>query len=272
MAKTASAPSLLGDDTATVQQQTRIESQGVPLVREMALVPADSANLVLMFERLARDKDVDPVKLEKLIDLQERILKHNAESAFNTAFSEMQAKLPTIVERSKTDKATYAPLEDIVDAVRPILREFGFSLSFQTEWPDKATVKVIGILTHRDGHARRSEFQAGADQTGSKNAIQALASSVSYGRRYTAKDLLCIVTRGEDDDGEDAGLSNAPDAPEGYEAFAACLEDLAKDGLAELTKAFSKAKPEFRNYLTKHHMKAWLAIKQRAEKVGRGNQ
>ena len=39
------------------------------------------------------------------------------------------------------------------------------------------------------------------DTTGSKNGVQAVASSVSYGKRYTAGLLLNITTTGEDDDG-----------------------------------------------------------------------
>src|SRR5262245_22092844 len=162
--------------------------------------PPKEQSLALVIERLAVNPDVDVVKLEKIIELQERILRYQAEAEFNAAFSRMQPNIPTIIEKAKTDKGTYAPLEDIIEKVRPVLAAHGFSLGFQTEWPDKQTVKVIGILT-RGTHARRSEFQAGADQSGSKNAIQALASSVSYGKRYTTKDLLCIVTRGEDDDG-----------------------------------------------------------------------
>ena len=43
------------------------------------------------------------------------------------------------------------------------------------------------------------------DSTGSKNAVQAVGSSTSYGKRYTAMALLNITTGGEDDDGTAAG-------------------------------------------------------------------
>jgi hypothetical protein len=39
------------------------------------------------------------VKLEKLLDMQERIFSKNAEIAFNGAMAEMQAELPVISER-----------------------------------------------------------------------------------------------------------------------------------------------------------------------------
>jgi hypothetical protein len=125
----------------------------------------------------------------------------------------MQAEIPTIAERGKTDKTTYATLEDIIAAVRPVLHKHGFALSHETDWPDPKTVKVIGILQHKDGHSRRSVFLSAADTTGSKNAIQALGSAMSYGRRYTSMDLLNITTRALDDDG---GATGKPAPPEGY--------------------------------------------------------
>ena len=147
------------------------------------------------------------------------------------------------------------------------LSRHGFSISHQSEWPDKSTVKVIGILTHKGGHARRSEFQAGADQTGSKNAIQALASSVSYGKRYTTKDLLCIVTRKEDDDGERSEKHKQPEAPEGYDAWFAALESVAASGMKDFAPAWNKSKDEYRKYLSQTAPKMLASLKTKAAGV-----
>ena len=43
-------------------------------------------------------------------------------------------------------------------------------------------------------------MQLPVDLTGSKNAVQAAGSSVSYGKRYTVSALLNLTSRGEDDD------------------------------------------------------------------------
>ena len=39
-----------------------------------------------------------------------------------------------------------------------------------------------------------------AEASGNRNAVQAVASSVSYGKRYTASALLNLTSHGEDDD------------------------------------------------------------------------
>jgi hypothetical protein len=236
----------------------------------MTSAPAAAAEAVSLFERLARDPSVDVEKLERLIGMQERILAHAAKSAFNTAFAAMQGDIPTIVEHGKTDKGTYARLEDIIDKVRPVLKRHGFTLSHRTEWPDAKTVKVIGILTHQEGHERTSEFLSSADQTGSKNAIQALGSAVSYGRRYTTKDLLAIVTTDEDDDGGKSEDFKKAEAPAGYDDWLLNMTACADEGWPKLSQAFGKSKPEYRGYATRQDKSKWEALKHKAEQVTKG--
>ncbi len=245
--------------------------------KQVALIPAEDAqpparpadNVVSMFERLASDPNVDVEKLERLIAMQERILHHNARAAFNTAFASMQGEIPAIEEKGRTNNGTYARLEDIVERVRPVLQKHGFTLSHRTEWPDPKTVKVVGILRHQQGHEVTSEFLSGGDNSGNKNAIQALGSAVSYGRRYTTKDLLNIVTRDEDDDGRRSEDHKAPDAPDGFDDWREGLTDVAPEGIARLTQFFNASKDEYKKHLLKHHAREWAALKTSAQKAGR---
>lgn len=247
----------------------------LPLEREE---PQAGEQMNLMIERLAANKDVDVAKLERLIEMQERVLRHNAVSAFNTAFSAMQADIPEIDEKGFIKnkeggiQSRYAKNEDIQKVLRPILQLHGFSLSFRTEWPDKSTVKVVGILTHREGHSRESEFLSGADTSGSKNSIQALGSAISYGHRYTTTDLLNITSRERlDDDGEATSRAGKPDvpAPDGFDAWFAALEVLAEEGLTKLTDGWNKSKPDFRNHLMRVNKSAWNGLKTKAAQVAK---
>lgn len=227
----------------------------------------------LMFERLARDPNVDVEKLERLIGMRERLQDQAAKSAFNAAFSEMQAEIPEITERGEIKnkegkvQSKYAKNEDIQKVLRPILQQFGFSLSFRTEWPGPKTVKVVGILTHRDGHSRESEFLSDADQSGSKNSVQALGSAISYGRRYTTLDLLNITSRGADDDGQAVSKLSQPEAPDGYDDWLTDMGATADEGLAKLHAAWNKSKREYREYTSKHNAARWAALKTKAGKV-----
>jgi hypothetical protein len=241
-------------------------------VKDVALVPArpEAEGLALVIERLSANPNVDVDKLERIILLQERINQHEAKAAFDAAFSRMQADLPVIAERGKTDKAKYATLEDIVEAVRPVLAVHQFALSHRTEWPDPAHVKIVGILAHAQGHEKTSEFLTVADTSGSKNAIQALGSALSYGRRYTTLDLLNIVSRHQDDDGATSQpKATTPEPPKGYEDWCDNMIAVADEGFARLADAF-KASPEaFRVYTDTHRValkEGWKAKAKAADK------
>lgn len=234
-------------DQPTLPPVTDEMQRAADNVGNVALVIPESRGAT-MFERLAADPNVPVDKLERLIAMQERIEANNARASFNASFAEMQGEIPVVIERKKMDKGTYAPQEDIVEVVRPILQRHGFSLSFRTEWPDSKTVKVIGILTHREGHDRQSEFLSSADNSGSKNAIQGLGSAVTYGRRYTTTDLLNITTRGADDDGKAAGRPEAPVAPAGFDSWWDDIQAVADEGFGPFSAAWNNSKETFRAY------------------------
>jgi hypothetical protein len=173
--------------------------------------PASEATaLIQVIERAANNPAVDIDKMERLLQMQERIMDRNAKAAYTAALAEMQPKLPIITERGEIKnnagkvQSTYAKWEDINEAVKPVLAEHGFALTFRTG-SEAGQIKVTGVLSHRDGHSEETTLCLPADTSGSKNAVQALASSVSYGKRYTSGALLNITSRGEDDDGQKAG-------------------------------------------------------------------
>src|SRR5207237_3848618 len=117
-------------------------------------------NVTPMFERLALDPNVNVEKLERLLDMHERIIRQQAKAAFDGAFAKMQSDLPEISERgaildkNKNVRSTYAKLEDIHAAIKPVLQKHGFAIRHRTEFPaDKPKViRIVGILSHEQGH------------------------------------------------------------------------------------------------------------------------
>lgn len=169
----------------------------------------EATALIQVIERAATNPNVDIDKMERLLQMQERILERNAKAAYTTALAEMLPKLPVITERGSIKnrdggvQSKYALWEDINEAIGPILAAHGFALTFRTG-SEGTGIKVTGVLSHREGHSEETTITLPADTSGSKNAVQAVASSVSYGKRYTAGALLNITSRGEDDDGRKA--------------------------------------------------------------------
>jgi hypothetical protein len=111
----------------------------------VAAPQSESAAVISMIERLAGDPNVDIARIEKLIELRERMEARAARMAYDKAFAVMQADLPTIDETGKnthTDK-TYATFDDIVRVIRPVLARFGFSLRFRVLQKDSKVIVAI---------------------------------------------------------------------------------------------------------------------------------
>ena len=167
---------------------------------------SETAAILSMVERAARDPAVDINKLERLVEMQRQVREDGARRAFAAALAEMQPELPVIAEKGKghNDKR-YALWEDINERIRPVLARHGFALTFRTGQSD-GKITVTAVLTHREGHFEETTMALPSDTSGSKNPVQAVGSSTSYGKRYTALALLNITTGGEDDDGRAAGF------------------------------------------------------------------
>lgn len=182
----------------------------VTKVEDSPLAAPDANAIVSMIERAALDPRVDMDKMERLLAMQERIFDRNARMAYAAALATMQPKMPVITARGGIKNSAgavqsrYALWEDINDAIKPILAEHGFALSFRTGTTTEGKITVTGILSHREGHQEETTISLPHDSSGSKNAVQAVGSSTSYGKRYTATALLNITSRGEDDDGKAA--------------------------------------------------------------------
>lgn len=159
----------------------------------------EGATILSVISRAASDPSVDIDKMERLLQMHERMQDKQAAADFAAALAEMQDALPSIGERGNAaGRYTYALWEDINAAIKPILKQHGFALSFRTDFTDG--IAVTGVLSHRSGHREETTIKLPADSSGNKNAVQAVASSVSYGKRYTAGALLNLTSHGEDDD------------------------------------------------------------------------
>lgn len=178
--------------------------------RDEISVVSENDAMVSMFERMASDPNVDVDKLERLMQMRERAIERQAKEQFDAAMSELQPDLPSIGERGKAaGRYTYALWEDINTAIKPILMRHGFALTFRTDFVNGIT--VTGVLSHRGGHREETSITLPADKSGNKNDVQAVASSVSYGKRYTAGALLNLTSHGEDDDAYRAVLETVTD-------------------------------------------------------------
>lgn len=176
-----------------------------------ALERAESTLEVI--SRLAVDPRVDVEKLERLLVMKREVEADQRRVAFLAALARLATKLPEIDQKGRVAyegkqgkegmDRKYARLEDIDRAIRPLLSEEGFSMSFDTHPTDSGKIRVSATLSHRDGHSETKQLDLPHDSSGSKNGIQAVGSTVSYGRRMLVKMFFNLIEHGEDTDGND---------------------------------------------------------------------
>jgi len=157
-------------------------------------------SIINVIAQAASDPNTNVEKLEKLLDMQERVMNRQAESDYNIAMAELQPLIPQIERTKQADKSKYAPYEEIDRILRPLYTKAGFSISFNSRIEGDKMLYTAS-LAHKGGHSKTADIVLPADTSGSKNAIQAMGSTTSYAKRYLLGMLFNVVTANEDNDG-----------------------------------------------------------------------
>lgn len=150
-------------------------------------------------------QDID--KLTKLMELQERYEANEARKAYFAAMKLFKDNPPEIRKNGHGHgTARYATLDHACDQIIPALAKVGIT----HKWRVKAAggkVTVACVLSHQLGYSdpEPPTMEADADTSGSKNAIQAIGSSLKYLERYTLFAAAGLDDGNADKDGADTG-------------------------------------------------------------------
>ena len=179
------------------------------MTNEIAVVSITPLTLI---EKLI-EKGGDMAQLEKMLDMQIRWEANEAKKAYVRAMAEFKANAPTITKnkrvnyQSKTGgKVDYmhAELSQIASQVAAEMSKHGLSHSWKTDQAN-GIITVNCVITHAMGHSESVSLQASPDESGGKNSIQAVGSTVSYLQRYTLLSACGLAAGGIDDDAKSAG-------------------------------------------------------------------
>jgi hypothetical protein len=184
----------------------------------IAVQPAEGAAVLSIIERMARDPNIDPDRVERFLVMAREDRAERARIAFNAAMSACQAELPRVLRdaRNTHSGAAYARLESVAKATAPIIARHGFSLSFDTEpSPIQGNLRVTCTCAHEAGHERAYHLDlppdtAGAQGKANKTPIQGIGSTITYARRYLVLQVFNIALTNDphDTDGAPAGGSD----------------------------------------------------------------
>lgn len=198
--------------------------------------PAAADNTPMQMLQQAVASDVSMEKLEKLMDLQERWEKNEAKKAFNRAMAGFRSESIKIVKSRQVAYETqagvtsykHAELGNIIEAVVPALSKHGLSHHWETEQKD-ARIYVTCILTHEQGHSESVSLNASPDDSGKKNAIQSIGSTITYLQRYTFLAITGLAAQGQDDDGAGAAAADTLIEEDQIATLAKLIEETGAD-------------------------------------------
>ena len=185
--------------------------------KDLTVMPMEGATLLSVISRAAADPSTDVEKMERLMQMYERIEDKRAETAFNEALNDAQSKIGRIAgdKYNKQTSSSYATYAKLDTRIRPVYIECGFSLSFDTEKSESPDCIRVGCyVSHKAGHTRAYHVDMPADGKGAKGGdvmtkTHAAGSAMSYGMRYLLKMIFNVAVGEHDDDGNMAsGLAN----------------------------------------------------------------
>jgi hypothetical protein len=230
----------------------------------------DTAAILGMIERIMVDPAASVERANQAFDFYLKVQADQARKAFDAAMADVRAEVKPIAKNRLVSHETkqggtktyrHEDLAEIQRTVDPILAQHGLSYRFRTTAESNQPVRVTCIVSHKLGYSEENTLEAGRDDTGNKNSLQAIGSTITYLQRYTLKAALGLAAS-NDDDGKAAGATE-DDGPISEEQLAELIAladevgaDKAKfckfakvDSLADIYKSkFEKAKAALRNY------------------------
>jgi hypothetical protein len=179
-------------------KKKKIERGEIIVAQEPREISAES----LIFEGIQNGMPVET--MEKLLAMRRELKAEQAKREYDIAMANFQDECPIIKNKksvpTKSGKIaySYAPIETIVEIVKPILTKHGFSYSIKTATtPEMVTATCIS--KHTSGHSEETSFSV---ERGSRTDVmsnsQVTAAALSFATRYALRNAFGITTAGED--------------------------------------------------------------------------
>ena len=174
--------------------------------RTQALAVTDNPYMAMAQMAMSQGKVAE---MRELMAMHKEWDAHQAFKAYVAAMAAFKAEPMEILKRKVVSFTTrdgdttsykHAELADVTAVVVPALGKHGLSHRWDVT-QNSGQITVTCILTHALGHSESVTLQAAPDASGKKNAIQQVASTVTYLERYTLLMATGMATTGMDDDG-----------------------------------------------------------------------
>lgn len=135
----------------------------------------------------------------ELVKLSEHMEDRTAVKQFTAAFVALQSEMPkvkatkAIPSNDGSVRSRFAPYEEIMEQVAPLLQKHGFTVMFSTDFREGRLLKTC-TLQHVGGHSRSNTFAVRIGSGPPKaSEAQADGAASTYAKRFAICDALNIV-------------------------------------------------------------------------------
>lgn len=161
---------------------------------------------------LAMRSGASAEELLKFFELQKAYEANEARKAYARAMAAFKANPPELFKnklvefQSNSGLTSYkhATLDHVANAISAAMAPHGLSFSWNTEQLDGNKIRVTCIVAHAAGHSESVALSSMPDDSGKKNKIQQVGSTVTYLQRYTLLAATGLAAGDTDDDGRGA--------------------------------------------------------------------
>ena len=196
----------------------------------------------------AQGKGASIEQMQQLFELNLRYEENEAKKAYHVAVAAFKSEgIVIIKDKSVSFNQTsynHASIGNAVAQIIPSLSRHGLSHSWDIN-QDGGQITVTCRLAHELGHFTEVSMSAGKDDSGKKNQIQQVASTITYLQRYTLFAITGLAAMDQDDDG---GGSEEDD-----------VEYISESQVCDLEALVEQAKVPMKGFLV------WLKVADLAE-------
>lgn len=158
--------------------------------------------------------------VESIVKLYERMQDRDAEKEFAQAFVGLQGEMPKVQATKAVPnndggvRFRFAPFEDLMAQVGPILQRHGFTVCFSSRVDANRIISTC-TLQHVGGHKRSNDFAVRIGSGPPKaSEAQSDGAAATYAKRFALTEALNIVVAHLDNDARLEGGTITPEQAE----------------------------------------------------------
>lgn len=245
-----------------------------------ALALSDGSPAAMMLKALQQGANLE--QIEKMMELQERWEKREAEKTFREDFAAFRGENIIIaktkfVDRGRGGSFTQAEYDEVCRKLSPALSRHGFGFRHTQKFGtrrvmtdgvenDVGWVWVTCFLEHRKGHAETLELEGPPGELSVNTPAQNMQTTASYLKRQSLLALTGTATGGEDNENDMRKRSDT-DVPDQDADALQAGRDAAMQGMETLTAWWGKLDAKQRGRLQKD----FAAMRKAAQEADHAN-